>query len=120
MLRCVPGCVGPWAVLLPYLCASLTSLLAQGNPRSTAIRAVATANSLELEEVAADTKNPSPDFVKANPLHKVPTFVGADGFVLTECIAIAIYGTWYHFASSLPISPLFSAAPWLPGAPLAT
>ncbi|KAL2162789.1 hypothetical protein VTH06DRAFT_6625 [Thermothelomyces fergusii] len=64
-----------------------------GNPRSTAIRAVAKANNLELEEVEVDTKNPSADFLKANALHKIPTFVGADGFVLTECIAIAVYVT---------------------------
>ncbi|KAK4250753.1 hypothetical protein C7999DRAFT_28838 [Corynascus novoguineensis] len=64
-----------------------------GNSRSTAIRAVAKANNLELEEVEANTTSPSPDFLKANPLHKVPTFVGADGFVLTECIAIAVYVT---------------------------
>lgn len=66
----------------------------QGNPRSTAIRAVAKANNLELEEVEVDTTKPTQEFLKANPLHKVPTFVGADGFVLSECIAIAIYGTW--------------------------
>ncbi|KAK4152926.1 hypothetical protein C8A00DRAFT_44059 [Chaetomidium leptoderma] len=64
-----------------------------GNPRSTAIRAVAKANSLELQEVDTDTTKPTEDFLKANPLHKVPTFVGADGFVLTECIAIAVYVT---------------------------
>lgn len=71
----------------------MLTLSSQGNPRSTAIRAVAKANNLELEEVETDTKNPTEDFLKANPLHKVPTFVGTDGFVLTECIAIAIYGT---------------------------
>jgi hypothetical protein len=71
----------------------LTPLAAQGNPRSTAIRAVAKANDLQLEEVEVDVKAPAADFLKANPLHKVPTFVGADGFVLTECIAIAVYGT---------------------------
>ncbi|KAL2135342.1 hypothetical protein VTI74DRAFT_8868 [Chaetomium olivicolor] len=65
----------------------------QGNPRSTAIRAVAKANNLELEEVETDTTKPTEEFLKANPLHKVPTFVGADGFVLTECIAIAVYVT---------------------------
>jgi len=64
-----------------------------GNPRSTAIRAVAKANNLELEEVETDTTKPSAEFLKLNPLHKVPTFVGADGFVLTECIAIAVYVT---------------------------
>ncbi|GAB1314886.1 elongation factor EF-1 gamma subunit [Madurella fahalii] len=65
----------------------------QGNPRSTAIRAVAKANNLELEEVETDTQKPTEEFLKANPMGKVPTFVGADGYVLSECIAIAIYVT---------------------------
>ncbi|KAK3297055.1 uncharacterized protein B0H64DRAFT_391116 [Chaetomium fimeti] len=64
-----------------------------GNPRSTGIRAVAKANNLELQEVDTDTTKPSAEFLRLNPLHKVPTFVGADGFVLTECIAIAVYVT---------------------------
>jgi elongation factor 1-gamma len=33
----------------------------------------------------------SEDYLKVNKLGKVPTFVGADGFVLSECIAIAVY-----------------------------
>jgi len=87
----------------------------QGNSRSTAIRAVAKANNLELEEIEANTTNPSPDFLKANPLHKVPAFVGADGFVLTECIAIAVYGMWLL---SAPLSALGAAlAPLLAMAP---
>lgn len=40
-----------------------------------------------------DTANPTAEFSKYNKLAKVPVFVGADGYVLTECIAIAIYGT---------------------------
>lgn len=69
--------------------------MTQGNPRSTAIRAVAKANGLDLQEVETDLAQPTEEFTKANPLKKVPAFVGADGFTLTECIAIAIYGTWY-------------------------
>ncbi|KAK4138598.1 hypothetical protein BT67DRAFT_14960 [Trichocladium antarcticum] len=65
----------------------------KGNPRSTAIRAVAKANNLDLEEVETDLANPPQELLNANPLKKVPTFVGADGYVLTESIAIAIYGT---------------------------
>ncbi|KAK3370162.1 hypothetical protein B0H63DRAFT_486332 [Podospora didyma] len=64
-----------------------------GNPRSTAILAVAKANNLEIEVVETDTTNPTAEFLKYNPLGKVPTFVGADGYVLSECIAIAIYVT---------------------------
>jgi len=63
----------------------------QSNPRSTAILAVAKANDVDLEIVEVDTMNLSPDFLRANKLGKVPTFVGADGYVLSECIAIAIY-----------------------------
>ncbi|KAK4162724.1 putative cytosolic translation elongation factor 1B subunit gamma [Cladorrhinum sp. PSN259] len=62
-----------------------------GNPRSTAIRAVAKANGLDLEEIETTPSQPTAEFTKANPLNKVPAFVGADGFVLTESVAIAIY-----------------------------
>ena len=93
-----------------------TESIMQGNPRSTAIRAVAKANKLNLEIVLTEpAKGVSQDYLKLNPLAKVPTFVGADGYTLTECIAIAIYGmfnnnqprvfdgfqhdeTYYHFS----------------------
>ena len=35
----------------------------------------------------------STDYLKINKLGLVPSFVGADGYELTECIAIAIYST---------------------------
>ncbi|KAI2623239.1 eEF1-gamma domain-containing protein [Hypoxylon sp. NC1633] len=63
------------------------------NPRTTAILAVAKANGLDLETVETDTKQPAPEFLKANPIGKLPAFVGADGYVLTESMAIAIYVT---------------------------
>ncbi|KAF2431599.1 eEF1-gamma domain-containing protein [Tothia fuscella] len=65
-----------------------------GNPRSTALKAVAKANKLELE-IAKTTpaEGVSADYLLLNHLGKVPTFKGADGFVLSECIAIAIYLT---------------------------
>ncbi|KAK4215904.1 hypothetical protein QBC37DRAFT_418036 [Rhypophila decipiens] len=63
------------------------------NPRSTGILAVAKANNLDLEIVNTDTEKPTAEYLKFNPLSKVPTFVGADGYVLSECIAIAIYVT---------------------------
>ncbi|KAI9049501.1 hypothetical protein LZ554_006530 [Drepanopeziza brunnea f. sp. 'monogermtubi'] len=65
-----------------------------GNPRSTAIRAVAKANNVELEIVETEpSKGVSDEYLKINKLGKVPTFVGADGYTLHECIAIAIYIT---------------------------
>ncbi|KAH8199817.1 hypothetical protein TruAng_006040 [Truncatella angustata] len=63
------------------------------NPRTTAILAVAKANGLDIETVTVDTTKPEADFLKYNPLSKVPVFVGQDGYVLTESIAVAIYLT---------------------------
>jgi len=63
----------------------------QGNPRTDPIRVVAKANNLDLELV--DTSSGFPDqYEKLNPLAKIPTFEGSDGYVLTETIAICIYG----------------------------
>lgn len=76
--------------------------VSQANPRSTAILAVAKANNLDLATVNTDTSKPDPEYLKYNKLGKVPTFVGADGYVLSECIAIAIYGT----SETACISPL--------------
>ncbi|KAI9864547.1 MAG: hypothetical protein M1813_003036 [Trichoglossum hirsutum] len=64
------------------------------NPRSTAIRAIAKENKLDLEiiEIAAASAPPS-EYLEINPLGKIPSFKGSDGYILTECIAIAIYIT---------------------------
>jgi elongation factor 1-gamma len=54
---------------------------------------VAKANKLNLEIVQTATGSSAPaDYLKLNKLGKIPTFVGSDGYVLSECIAIAIYG----------------------------
>jgi elongation factor 1-gamma len=54
---------------------------------------VAKANKLDLETVETETGSKAPaDYLKLNKLGKIPTFVGSDGYVLSECIAIAIYG----------------------------
>lgn len=54
--------------------------------------AVAKANKLDLEVVHTEpAKGVSDDYKKLNRLGKVPTFEGADNYVLTECIAIAVY-----------------------------
>lgn len=69
-----------------------------GNPRSVAIRAVAKANNVDLEIVETEpAKGVSADYLKINKLGKVPTFVGADGYTLHECVAIAIYSRWNRF-----------------------
>ncbi|KAK4139320.1 glutathione S-transferase [Dichotomopilus funicola] len=62
-------------------------------PRTTAILAIAKLHGLQLDVVFAD-KQDTENYAKLleiNPLGQVPTFVGADGFVLTECIPITLY-----------------------------
>ena len=80
----------------------------QGNARSTALRAVAKANNLDLEIVQTEpAKGVSTEYLKLNPLGRIPTFEGGDGYVLTECIAIAIY--------CMPSFALFPLRrPWFP------
>jgi glutathione S-transferase len=78
---------------------TLTHLL-QDNPRTTAIKAVAKANNLELNIVDADPQKPTVEHLKANALGKVPAFLGEDGFALSEAIAVAIYRT-YNFLTPL-------------------
>jgi elongation factor 1-gamma len=55
--------------------------------------AVAKENKLDVELV--ETKPPVKDieYFKLNPLGRVPTFVGANGYILTETMAIAVYCT---------------------------
>jgi len=64
-------------------------------------------NGLELEMVEESPFNEggvSAEYKKINKLGKIPTFVGADGFVLTECIAIAIYSTFiFLLRDALPL-----------------
>ena len=55
------------------------------------ILAVAKDNKIDLEIVETTTPCSSSDYKKLNKLGKVPTFEGSDGYILTECIAIAIY-----------------------------
>lgn len=58
---------------------------------------MAKANKLDLEIVDTDNRKGPLDteYLKLNKLGKVPSFVGADGYELTESIAIAIYSTFH-------------------------
>lgn len=54
--------------------------------------AIAKENGLDVELVhTSPGEGLSEEYKKLNPLAKIPTFVGANGFVLSEVIAIAIY-----------------------------
>lgn len=53
---------------------------------------------LELVRTEANSTaafNQSAEYAKVNPLGKIPAFEGANGFVLSEVIALAIYGTLF-------------------------
>ncbi|EXJ80490.1 elongation factor 1-gamma [Capronia coronata CBS 617.96] len=63
----------------------------QDNSRSTVQLAVAKENNLDVELVETRPPNVDTEYLKLNPLGRIPTFVGSNGFVLTESIAIAIY-----------------------------
>lgn len=53
---------------------------------------MANVNNLDIELVHTEpAKGVSDDYRLINKLGLVPSFVGADNFTLTECIAIAIY-----------------------------
>ena len=74
----------------------------QDNPRIVALMVAAKSNDIELENVtiAADSSDPfnkSTDYSKISPLGKIPAFEDANGFALSEAIAIAIYSTYQNF-----------------------
>lgn len=66
---------------------------AQFNPRTPAILAVAKSYGLDLAtKTIVSAEDASDEYLDLNPLGKIPTLVGANGFVVSECIAIALYG----------------------------
>ena len=89
----------------------------KGNARTTVLLAVAKANNLELDIVeTVPYDGVSDDYRRVNRLGKIPSFEGADNFILTECIAIAIYresslaflsllpkDEIYHYHSVIPV-----------------
>lgn len=73
----------------------LTCLSLQENGRTIAVLVAAKHNDLDIELVntqANSAVNTSAEYLKIHPLGKVPAFEGANGFTLSEVIAIAIYG----------------------------
>ncbi|KAL2782726.1 hypothetical protein BJX66DRAFT_345573, partial [Aspergillus keveii] len=66
------------------------------NPRTISILVAAKHNDLELELVETQASsssefNTSAAYQKIQPLGKIPAFEGANGFTLSEAIAIAVY-----------------------------
>lgn len=59
-----------------------------------------------MEVVTAQPPDNVPEgLLKANKLAKIPTFEGADGYTLHECIAIAVYGTSARFSVAVHSHP---------------
>ncbi|KAF7712690.1 Elongation factor 1-gamma [Penicillium ucsense] len=66
------------------------------NPRTIAVQVAAKHNDLDLElvnTVPRSEATTSAEYLKLQPLGKIPAFQGANGFNLSEVIAIAIYVT---------------------------
>jgi len=62
---------------------------------------VAKTNELDVELVETNPgAGVSADYRKINKLGRIPTFVGADGFILSEVLAISVYCTsqFYPFS----------------------
>lgn len=71
----------------------ILTLLIQENPRTKSLLIVAKANNLKIDliDTRPHEKPVSDDYRKLNKLGRIPTFEGSDGYILSECIAIAIY-----------------------------
>lgn len=87
--------------LSPYYPPSFALTVSQDNPRTIAILVAAKSNDLDLELVKTEANssasfNRSAEYAKLNPLGKIPSFEGANGYTLSEAIAIAIYGKYYR------------------------
>lgn len=63
----------------------------QENPRTTLLLVIAKENGLDVTLEETRPGSTSEDYTKVHPLGKIPAFVGANGFVLHEVIAIAVY-----------------------------
>ncbi|PIG87169.1 elongation factor 1 gamma domain-containing protein, partial [Aspergillus arachidicola] len=73
-------------------------LRSANNGRTIAALVAAKANDVELELVQTEANanaefNKSAEYTKISPLGKVPAFEGANGYTLSEAIAIAVYVT---------------------------
>ena len=83
------------AIMLAYpqyfVCAHNIDFDMQGNSRSTVLLVIAKENNLDIEFVEVKPPKVDAEYLKLNPLARVPTFVGSDGLLLTEVMAIAIY-----------------------------
>ncbi|KAF9884347.1 hypothetical protein FE257_001860 [Aspergillus nanangensis] len=76
------------------------------NPRTISILVAAKANDVELELVETQANanadfNKSAAYTKVNPAGKIPAFEGANGYTLSEAIAIAVYVTSQNEKTSL-------------------
>lgn len=61
------------------------------SPYSCKVRMAAALLGLDVEAVTVDTAKPTEEFLKANPLGKIPTFVSDEGDVVFDSRAITQY-----------------------------
>lgn len=63
---------------------------------------------VRTEPNSTATFNKSAEYTKINPSGKIPAFEGANGFVLSEVIALAIYGMFFIFSKLVLEYSLFA------------
>ncbi|MBL8579376.1 MAG: glutathione S-transferase family protein [Mesorhizobium sp.] len=66
-------------------------LVSSASPYSCKVRMAAARAGITLEAVATETSNPSEDFLKANPLGKIPVLLTDDGETIFDSRAITQY-----------------------------
>ncbi len=80
-------------------------LVSNASPYSAKVRMAATYAGLKFESAVTDTANPSPDFLKANPLGKIPVLIDDEGMAVYDSVAIVQYLNRVSGGKLLPRNP---------------
>jgi glutathione S-transferase len=66
-------------------------LVSNASPYSAKVRMAAAYAGLTFDSVSTDTNKPAPEFLKANPLGKIPVLIADDGTAVSDSAAIVQY-----------------------------
>ncbi|MBX3529974.1 MAG: glutathione S-transferase family protein [Rhizobiaceae bacterium] len=80
-------------------------LVSNASPYSAKVRMAAAYAGLKFDSVSTDTNNPAPEFLKANPLGKIPVVIADDGTVVCDSAAIVQYLNRVSSNKLLPRNP---------------
>jgi glutathione S-transferase len=80
-------------------------LVSNPSPYSAKVRMAAAYAGLKFDSVSTDTNNPAPEFLKVNPLGKIPVVLADDGTVVHDSAAIVQYLNRLSNNKLLPRNP---------------